>query len=63
MLEQIFVAILAVLAVGAGVWGWWIDNVGIRQEKDSSTTINDGDTNSTDRSNIETNNKEKQIRK
>ena len=27
MMEEIFVGILVVLAIGAGVWVWWFENM------------------------------------
>lgn len=34
--QDIFVGILCVIAVAAGVWGWWVDNGGsFRKDKKS----------------------------
>ncbi len=34
MIENIFIGLIIVLAVGMGVWGWWIDNVGIKKKEE-----------------------------
>ena len=33
MLNQIIIGIMCVIAVAAGIWGWWIENVPQKEEK------------------------------
>lgn len=32
--QNIFVGVLCVIALAAGVWVWWLDNSGTEQRKD-----------------------------
>lgn len=34
MIENIFIGLIIILAIGMGIWGWWIDNVGIKKKEE-----------------------------
>lgn len=34
MIENIFIGVLAVIAVAAGVWVWWYERVGFKKKDD-----------------------------
>lgn len=35
---DIFVGIMAVIVIGAGIWGWWLEN-GSNKKEDAENTI------------------------
>lgn len=37
MAENIFVAVIAIVVIGAGVFCWWIDNGGNKKQKKEDT--------------------------
>lgn len=32
MISDIFVGVMIVVAIGAGIWCWWFENIGPKQE-------------------------------
>lgn len=38
MMENIFVGLLIVIAIGAGIWVWWFENMGGKSEETNNQT-------------------------
>ena len=39
--QDIFVGIICVLALAAGVWGWWVDNGSSFKKKEKEKTVDE----------------------
>ena len=43
MFSNILVAILSVIAIAAGIWGWWLENGGSSEDSKMDDVIKDND--------------------
>ena len=43
MFSNILVAILSVIAIAAGIWGWWMENGGLSEDSKKDVDIKDND--------------------
>ena len=49
MLTNIIVAIMSVIAIAAGIWGWWLENGGLSEDSKKDDDIKDNDIEETER--------------
>ena len=43
MFSNILVAIMSVIAIAAGIWGWWLENGGSSEDSKKDDVIKDND--------------------
>ena len=43
MFSNILVAIMSVIAIAAGIWGWWLENGGSSEDSKKDDYIKDND--------------------
>ena len=43
MFSNILVAIMSVIAIAAGIWGWWLENGGLSEDSKKDDDIKDND--------------------
>lgn len=43
MFTNILVAIMCVIAIAAGIWGWWLENGGLSEDSKKDDDIKDND--------------------
>ena len=43
MFSNILVAIMSVIAIAAGIWGWWLENGGSSEDSKKDDDIKDND--------------------